>query len=133
MTSWSAETNPDVLSETALAKAQALICQAARGSGLDDAVLGQQIGKTPRQIRLMLTSKADPSVKHVAQVLAVCGYRLTMNIEKLPDTDRASTADAAGKPAAKATDSGKQRGDAHKFNSFRDYARWKQNDGERSR
>ena len=129
MTSWWAETNPEVLSEAALAKAQALICQAARGRGLNDPLLGQQIGKTPAQLRLMLTSKADPSIKHLAQVLAVCGYRLTINMEKLPDAS--PTADATETAARKTT--GKKDTTGPVFNSFGDYANWKQKHGTKKR
>ena len=86
MMNWFTETDPDVLSEAALAKAQALMSHAMRTSQMDEAQLAVKMGKTPSSLQFMLSSGCNLTVRTLGQFLAICGYRLKIELQELPAT-----------------------------------------------
>ena len=92
---WFAETDPDVLSEGALAKAQALMSQAMRTSHMDQAQLAVRMGKTPSSLQFMLTSRCKLTVRTLGALVGICGYRLKIELQKLPARVAATEPDGA--------------------------------------
>ena len=85
MRNWSAETNPDVLAEAALAKAQHLMSHAITTSGSTEKQLAVRLKEaSPTSIKDMLGSECDLAVQSLGRFLAVCGYRLRIEMDKLP-------------------------------------------------
>ena len=84
MPNWSSETDPDVLSEAALAKAQHLMSHAMTKSGTSETQMAVQMETTPSSIEHMLSSRCDLTVRSLGRFLALCGYRLTIEVEELP-------------------------------------------------
>ena len=92
---WFAETDPDVLSEAALAKAQALMSHAMRTSQMDEAQLAVKMGKTPSSLQFMLSSGCNLTVRTLGELLGICGYRLKIELQKLPARAAATETDEA--------------------------------------
>ena len=90
MMDWFTETDPDVLSEAALAKAQALMSQAMRTSPTSKAELAVRLEKTPSTLQFLLSSRCNLTVRTLGQLLAICGYRLRIDMEKLPTPESAT-------------------------------------------
>ena len=83
---WNAERDPDVLAEAALAKAQHLMAAAVRDSGLSYTDVALRTGRSPSKTAKLYGSDADLTVRTLAREVAVCGRRLKIETEKLPET-----------------------------------------------
>ena len=84
MPNWFTETDPDVLSEAALAKAQYLMCYAMRMSETTSKQMAAKMERSPSAIEHMFSSGCDLSLRSLSRFLSLCGYRLTIKAEKLP-------------------------------------------------
>ena len=78
MLNWFSETDPDVLSEAALAKAQSLMSHAMTKSETTEEQLAVQMERTSSSIQHMLGSGCNLTVRSLSRFLALCGYRLTI-------------------------------------------------------
>ena len=84
MRDWLKETDPDLLSEAALAKAQAMMDRAMTNSHLTEEDLAACMRPSPWTIPYLLSSQCDLTVKTLGRFLAICGYRLSMDVHPIP-------------------------------------------------
>ena len=83
MRDWRYERDPDLLGEAALATSQALMGNALAQRRRTDAAVAAQMGV---EIDELLSGANDNlSVKTLGRFLAICGFRLKMEIVRIPD------------------------------------------------
>ena len=83
MTNWLAETDPEVLAEAALAKAQALMSHAMEVSPVTEKHLAMRMEKTHGSVDYLLSSESNLTVRTLGEFLAICGYRLEITTREL--------------------------------------------------
>ena len=90
---WLYERDPDLLSEAALAEAQTRMDQALTDSRMGEDAMTAHVGQN---VRHLLSSQCNLTVRTLGRFLAICGYRLNVDIKRIPTTAALPAAPEAG-------------------------------------
>lgn len=92
MRNWVDERDPDLLSELALAVTQSRMDRALTDSRMSEEDVSTALGK---DVRRLLSSNCDLTVKTLGRFLAVCGFKFDVNIRRIPEMAALSAAPLA--------------------------------------
>ena len=91
MRNWVDERDPDLLSELALAVTQSRMDRALTDSRMSEEDLSTALGT---DVRRLLQSNCDLTVKTLGRFLAVCGFKFDVNLRRIPEMAALSAAPA---------------------------------------
>ena len=83
MRNWLYERDPDILSESALGVSQAMMGNALAESRMEDSVMAGHMGQDVAH--LLSGDNDDLTVKDLGRFLAICGFRLSVDIRRIPN------------------------------------------------